>query len=174
MSGFWSVSNGQLTSSGTFENNGADPIPANTNLKACIDEIEWETAKPEYGGDQYIKARWTVLDGEYKGRKVFQKLRVNDAEKRDKAIRMLAAIDANCGGRLMASGQTPDDSMLQMALCNHPMVIKVQVYDINDTKGNWVSMVSPISGQSQQPMQQAPQQAAAPQQSQPTPGDIPF
>lgn len=139
---FWKLSEGALDKSATsFEAGGGEPIPDNTNVKACIDEISWDN----FQGESYIKARWTVLDGEYKGRKVFQKIRVEDqdARKRDKAIRMLAAIDANAGGKLTSVDAMPDDEILQQALCNRPMIIKVQTWEINGKSGNWVSAVGP-------------------------------
>lgn len=143
---FWNLSdNTAIENTGTFESGGGDfePIPANTQLKACIDDAAWD----DYEGDQFINITWTVLEGEFENRKVFQKVRVreNDPKKRDKAIRMLAAIDANAGGKLMASGQEPDDNALQMELVNKPMVIKVDVWEMGDRKGNWVQKVAPLA-----------------------------
>lgn len=148
---FWKLSEGSLDKTATtFEaGGGAEPIPDNTNLKACIDEVLWEN----WQGESHIKARWTVLDGDYKGRKVFQKIRVEDQDpkKRDKAIRMLAAIDANAGGKLLAYDGMPDDELLQQALCNKPMIIKVQVWEINGKSGNWVSMVAGLQPKTPKP-----------------------
>lgn len=143
---FWNLSDNETINTedaGTFELGGSEPIPANTQLKACIDDLAWE----DYEGDFYINVTWSVLDGEYTNRKVFQKIRVrdDDPKKRDKALRMLAAIDANAGGKLMASGQEPDDNALQMALVNKPMAIKVGVWEMNDRKGNWVQKVAPLA-----------------------------
>jgi len=140
---FWNTSDGeQIKSTTEFELGGSsEPIPDNTNLKACIDEAGWK----EFEGDEYIELRWTVLDGPFKNRKVFQKLRVMDAEtkKSDKAKRMLAAIDANCGGNLMKNTEgAPSDQALMTNLCNKPMVIKVFVWEMNDKTGNWVGKVS--------------------------------
>src|SRR5690606_38171870 len=93
-------------------------------------------------------------------RVVFQKLWVKDPEpnalkkgaekadqKRDKALRMLAAIDANAGGKLARKGTEPSDDELMLALANKPMVITVKTWEM-DTKdgkkeGNWVAAVSP-------------------------------
>jgi hypothetical protein len=146
---FWNLSdNTSITEeekAGTFESGGGDfePIPAGTQLKACIDDAAWE----DYEGDFYINVTWSALEGEFKNRKVFQKIRVrdNDHKKRDKALRMLAAIDANAGGKLMASGQEPDDNALQSSLVNKPMAIKVDVWEMNDRKGNWVQKVAPLA-----------------------------
>ena len=146
---FWNLSdNTQITNeekAGTFESGGGDfePIPAGTQLKACIDDAAWD----DYEGSYFINLTWSVLEGEFENRKVFQKVRVrdNDPKKRDKALRMLAAIDANAGGKLMESGAEPDDNALQSSLVNKPMIIKVGVREMNDRKGNWVQKVAPIS-----------------------------
>ena len=63
-------------------------------------------------------------------------------QKADKAKRMLMAIDHNCGGKLAASGEAPADHNMPAALCAKPMMVKVQVWEINDKKGNWISSVA--------------------------------
>lgn len=158
---FWQTSdNQQLDTSGKFEMGGGEPIPANTALKVMITEASWD----EYDGERTIKLRWDVIDGEYKNRVVFQKIRVldSDTKKRDKALRMLAAIDANSGGKLMALGREPSDMDLASCLLNKPMWIKVQVWEMNDKKGNWVSAVSGGSAAPQSAPQAAPQPAPQP------------
>jgi hypothetical protein len=147
--GFWNTSDNQgLPSNGQFETGGGDiePIPSNTSVLAAPDEAKWD----EYQGDRYINLRWVVLaPAEYKNRKIFQKIRVNDSDlkKRDKAIRMLAAIDSNAGGKLMATGREPSDGELISALANRQMVLKLQVWETDDKKrGNWVAAVSPKKG----------------------------
>jgi len=138
---FWNLSDGsKIDSSTSFEMGGNSVIPDNTNCKAVIEEAMWD----QWEADECIKLRWSVIDGEFKGRKVFHKIKVkdNDPSKRDKAVRMLAAIDANCGGKLRTLTQEPEDFHLQSALCNKPMIIKVMVWEINDKKGNWVAKVS--------------------------------
>ena len=92
---------------------------------------------------------------EYANTKVFQKLWVTDLDpnakdkkkaeaKRDKARQMLATIDANCGGKLQASGEAPTDESLAMALTNkRPLLIKVMEWQMNGNTGNWVAMVAP-------------------------------
>lgn len=129
----------QQANSGSYEMGGGEPIPANTTLPALIDEAAWE----EYQGNRFIKLRWTVYDGQHKNRKIFQKLHVDDSAKRDRAMSMLAAIDLNCGGKLMALGREPDTTDLMSALTNKPMHIKVDVWETDDGKrGNWVCAVS--------------------------------
>ena len=147
---------GDIQTTGEFTMGGGDiePIPSNTQLKACIDEIGWKT----YQDDTYIEARWVVLDGEYKNRKIFQKIRVSDEDdkKRTKALAMLAAIDANCGGKLMEAGETPTDDTLAINLMNKPMAIKVFVWEMNDRKGNWIQSVSASMQQQKQTVNAAP------------------
>lgn len=138
---FWQTSDNQaIDTTGSFEVGGGEPIPNNTTLKAMITEASWD----EYMGDRHINLRWDVIDGEYKNRVVFQKVRVmdTDAKKKDRALRMLAAIDANAGGKLMALGREPSDMDLASSLLSKPMWIKVQTWEFDGKKGNWVSAVS--------------------------------
>lgn len=153
---FWNL---EETSTGEFEVGGGDiqPIPADTQCLASIDEAKWDNDRD---GNSYVSLRWNVLQpAEYKNRKVFQKLWVRDddprakdaAKKRDKAIRMLAAIDQNAGGKLRAAGVEPTDESLGLGLVNKPMLIKIMQWKITDevtgeTKaGNWIGAVSPRS-----------------------------
>ena len=139
---------------GAMEMGGGDiePIPAKTQVKAAIEEAAWH--HPQGGGDSVISLKWAVLaPKEYNNRKVFQKLKVNDSDpkKKAKALQMLAAIDKNCGGKLIASGQAPTDDSLMMALLNKPMVLLLQVWKMQDPQtgedkqGNWVGAVSPMA-----------------------------
>jgi hypothetical protein len=119
-----------------------EPIPAGTQVKAAIDEVKFDS----WEGDEYISARWTVLaPAEYKNRKVFQKLRVQDAnsKKADKAKRMLAAIAVNAGGGLLKVAD-PNDADLQKHLMMKPMALKLDVWEINGNSGNWVMAVAPL------------------------------
>lgn len=177
---FFTLSTGQqVASNGTMEMGGGDipPIPNNTNVLAAIDEAKWE----EYDGIRFISFRWNVLQpSEYANRKIFQKVQVmnTDPNKRDKAIAMLAAIDANAGGKIVAAGREPTDQDLLLNLANRPMVLNLQVWEIKEDRttkqplpesewkrGNWVSKVAPRSngGQQAQAQPQAAQAPAAPQ-----------
>ena len=159
---FWKTSTGEEAYSGiengSFETGGGviEPIPANTNALAFVEEAKWETNANN--ACSYISLRWTILaPEEYKNRKVFQKLWVSDLDpssknpeaKRDKALMMLAAIDFNAGGKLKSSGGSPSDEAMQVHLCNKPMMIKIQQWAIKNemtgetSRGNWISAVSP-------------------------------
>lgn len=141
---FWTTSDNQeIKPTSTFESGGGNSvIPDNTTCLAMIDEA----ALASYEENTYIKLRWQVLEPvAYKGRKVFQKVKVFDTDPKvsDKAKKMLAAIDANAGGKLAQSNEAPSDISLAKALLSKPMLIKVMVWEMNDRTGNWVSMVSP-------------------------------
>jgi hypothetical protein len=158
---FWDLSDGgNATDTGTeFEipSGNLEPIPDGSSVLAMIDEAKWDS-KDEA---DFISLRWSVLSpDEYKNRKVFQKLWVTDddpsakdadkaAKKRDKARRMLAAIDSNAGGKLAKGGQ-PSDNDLTACLCNKPMIIKCMIWSIPDREspgsvieGNWIAAVAP-------------------------------
>lgn len=159
MSSFWNLSDGTdatKETSGEFDAGGGriEVIPDNTSVLAVIDEAKWDRTPDQ---DRFISLRWSVLaPEEFKNRKIFQKLWVLDdeprakdpAKKRDKAKRMLAAIDMNAGGKLLAKGEMPTDESLTSCLTNKPMVIRVMVWEMPDrnggiAQGNWVGAVSP-------------------------------
>ena len=146
---FWNLSdNTEIEKSGEFESGGGEfePLPNNTDCLAAVDEAKWDS----YEGEEYISLRWVILKpADYKGRKIFQKIKVNesDSKKADKAKRMLAAIDTNAGGKLMAISEAPTDMSLMQSLSNKPMVIKLMIWEIDGKRGNWVSKVSPKNGE---------------------------
>lgn len=176
---FFTLSDGQnVTTDGNAEMGGGnlEPIPDGTKVRAMITEAKWEDAN-QYN-PRHIKLRWDVVDGEYKKRVIFQKVKVgeDDANKRDKAIRMLAAIDANAGGKLMAVGKEPTDFEMMQNLCNKPMVIKLGVWEMEGSdgdkrSGNWVLAVESAGGAKPQQQQQAPAADPQPQQQQPDSGN---
>lgn len=148
---FWNMSTGEKPKAQSeYETAGQmDPIPANTQLLAIIDEAQWRAAF-EIGNPDYIQLRWTVLaPADYKNRKIFQKLHVldTDANKADRAKQMLMAIDTNAGGKLSKLDREPEDHELLSALANKQMLIRVQVWktgdDDNVRTGNWVNAVAP-------------------------------
>ena len=178
---FWNLSdNSAVDTNGEFETGGGniEPIPANTDVLAVCDEAKWD----DFNGDRYISLRWTVMKpADYKNRKVFQKVRVLDdnASKADKAKRMLAAIDANAGGKLVASGEEPTDENLTKCLTNKPMVLRLQVWEIETEQGekktgNWVSAVSPRQGGGSAPQQPEPAPAQEPAGGDDMEDDVPF
>ncbi|AGH16092.1 single strand DNA binding protein [Vibrio phage pYD21-A] len=161
---FFNLSEGQLDTQKEFDMGGGDlePIPNNTQVIAYIEDSKWD----EHNGERFIKNKWTVIDGEYTNRVIFQKIKVEeaDAKKKDKALRMLAAIDNNCGGKLQQLGVEPDDMQLNINLTNKPMTLLLKVWSIKDEetgeikKGNWIGAVGPAGKAKEAPaQQQAPQ-----------------
>lgn len=149
---FFNFDPSETPTDGSFDAGGGDmePIPAKTQVLAAPDEAKWD----ERNDEEFISIRWAVMaPEEYKNRKVFQKVRVldSDPKKAEKAKRMLAAIDANAGGKLMKANKMPTDKDLTVALCNKPMVLMLQVWELETDdggtmSGNWVSKVSPRKG----------------------------
>lgn len=173
MSDFWSVDGEVVESSTSHKTEGGGspmPIPAGTRVKAVVSDIKWETGERE---GTYIQVNWEVMAPKcYAGRTVRQKLHVKCHEhatapnwvsltpeklknKRMAALRMLAAIDGNAGGKIHASKQQPDDAMLQKCLMAKTMTISLEVFvsDVKDGqkiqnevdyfRTNWVRGVEP-------------------------------
>ena len=157
MAGFWNLSDGEdaAKTGAEYEIPGGnmDPIPAGSSVLAMIDEAKWDHTQND--AEEYISLRWTVLAPEkYKNRKVFHKLWVTDHDpnakdtakaiaKTDKARKMLAAVDANAGGKLTAKDAKPSNDDLAMALMDKPMVITLGLWDMAGNTGNWVMAVAP-------------------------------
>lgn len=159
---FWTMTDGEdvkTNTTGEFDAGGGriEVIPDGTSVLAFIDEAKWDRTQ---AGDRYVSLRWTVLaPEELKNRKVFQKLWVLDddpqskepAKKRDKAKRMLAAIDTNAGGKLLSRNEMPTDETLTSCLTMKQMVVRVMVWEMKDrstgdvNRGNWIGAVSPKS-----------------------------
>jgi len=155
--GFWNTSDGENVANTGTEYEVAtsmEPIPEGSSVLALIDEAKWDVTP---NGDQYVSLRWSVLAPEaFKNRKVFHKLWVTDHDpntkdhakavaKTDKHRKMLAAIDANAGGKLTAKDDKPSTDDLAMSLQNKPMVITLGVWESNTggNGGNWVMAVAP-------------------------------
>lgn len=141
--GFWNLSDGKaVESKSEFElGGGFEVIPDGSRVLAAVEECkddQWE-------GERFFNLKWRILEGEYKNRIIFQKLKVfsSKEKQRDNAITMLAAIDANAGGKLMASGQEPTDFAIASALANRPMILLLRVWESEDKQktGNYVAGV---------------------------------
>jgi len=179
--GFWDLSDGESANTGEKEyeqeTGNLDPIPDGSSVLAIIDEAKWQETRDRAA--EFISLRWSVMEpAEYANRKVFQKLWVTDddpnakdaekaAKKRDKAKRMLAAIDANAGGKLSKVPRRPSDDDLALALTNRPMIIKCMVWEMKGSdgtmnSGNWIAAVSPKAKGVSMTEAKAPARKAAP------------
>jgi len=160
---FWNTSdNKAVETNGNFEAGASmEPLPDGTSVIAAPVEAAWKTHEEE----DYINIHWAVLaPEEYKNRRIFQKIKVydQDTKKSDKAKRMLAAIDTNAGGKLIAIGREPNDAELTQNLVGKPMMLRLGLWEIEGKKGNWVQAVAPKNAQqqvaantAQQPAQQS-------------------
>jgi len=155
VSNFFETSEGEdLTqTSGEFDAGGGnmDPIPEGSKVLAAPTEAKWD----EFEGTEFISVQWQVAKPQdYENRRVWQKLYVTDldtraknpTQKRDKALRMLAAIDKNAGGKLAKKGGRPSDVDLMGSLCGKYMLVKLGVWEMNGKSGNWVQAVQPKDG----------------------------
>ena len=178
---FWNTSDGEtVEKTNEFDAGGGfrEPIPEGTQCLAAIEEARWAKDGQH---NEYIALKWTVLaPADYAGQTIPQKLWVTDYEpaayakgidaadrKRDKAKRMLAAIDTNAGGKLMALDDAPTDEDLTKHLTNKQMVIRAMVWTSTDRStgeeisGNWVGAVAPKVPAKDLPPPPAPKQRAA-------------
>ena len=161
---FWDLSDGGAANEDVqkeYEVPGGnlEPIPNDSDVLAYIKGAKWASKRD--ASERYIEIQWQVeKPAEFLNRVVFQKLWVDDLdpsakseekakEKRDKARKMLATIDANAKGRLMQSTDAPTDDSLALALVDARMVIKCMEWSIEDRatgemiRGNWISAVKP-------------------------------
>lgn len=162
MSNWWNTSDGtDVTDDAKTEydsgGGGFEILPAKTRALASIASAGWAKDRED---NRYINIQWSIVKHEgYARRVVFQKLWCGDDDprakdpkkKRDKALRMLATIDANAGGKLAKAGREPDDDDLALALTNKQMGITLMVWDKEENGetvpgGNWVSAVAPKAG----------------------------
>lgn len=126
-------------------------IPAGW-YNAMIDESDIKPTKD--GGGRYLELRFSVLDGQYAGRKLFQRLNIVNANPtaQEIAYKQLSAI-AHAVGIL----QVPDSTVLH----NRPLKIKVKVraaageYEASNEINGWENVNKQVGGA-------APAQQAAP------------
>lgn len=142
---FWIIDENEVennTGEFSLSGNEFEPIPANTNALAMISEAKWDN----YAGEEYISLKWNILEpSQYKNRVIFHKLKVmqEDKNKAKKAQQMLLAINHNAKGKLHELRVQPSNEDLQKHLNFKPMMINIQVWDLDGKKGNWISSVKP-------------------------------
>lgn len=165
---FWNTSDGSNAAQNAeavyVAPSGSDPLPDDAQVVFAIEDVSVKTF--DDGGKSIGFMCRANAPQEYANRVFFVNLKPwdHDTSKRDKALRMLAAIDKNCGGRLAASGQEPTTESLQQALLNRPMIGKLGMYDFEGDQGkritgNYFKGVAPVNRSAQ----------AAPAKAQPKP-----
>ncbi len=158
---FWTTSTGEsatkdVKAEGTYETGGnSDPLPDNSSVEAFIEKAEWKRGRDEDGNPEYVNLQWRVIAPEsVKNRVVFQKLWLTDANpnakdptaKRDKDLAMFAKIDAIAGGKLAQLSGKPTNDNLALALTTKVAVLKVGVWEMGDSTGNWIKALAPKGG----------------------------
>lgn len=143
---FWSSPLGEI--SGTSEEAFAKSIsiiPDGTTARAIISDFDSNS----FNGQKYLQIDWLLVDGDYEGQHVFQKIHVfdRDPKKRHRALNMLLLIYKlfNC---------VPDDDgeptpRFLAQFKNKKAGIKIQQTEPNE-KGksyNWVSEVHALTPQ---------------------------
>lgn len=156
--------NFEQTAGGDFK-----PIPKDTVVKVIAENAKWSQFEPH---PEYVEIQWQVTEGEFKNRKIFQKLKTQDPDpqKAKKAMMMLGAINHNANGNLDKLVHKPTDQELNNALTFKPMFLKLGVWEIDkdeygntipkdDRKsGNWVVAVSSQGASQPQAQRQQPAQ----------------
>lgn len=158
---FWTTSTGatateNVKAEGTYDAGGnTDPLPDNSSVLAFIETAGWKRGRDQDGSPEYLNIQWRVEQPESVARRVvFQKLWVTDADpnakdsnaKRDKALAMLAKIDAIAGGKLAKISGKPTDDQLAISLQTKQAVLKIGVWEMAGSTGNWVKAISPKGG----------------------------
>lgn len=129
---------------GEYSGPSIEIIPKGTQCLAYIEDAGLEHSRE--GDEQYINLKWRVMKpAEINNRVLYQKLRIWDenSNKRNRAKRMLEAIDQNSGGVIAAQDKEPDDALLSKALLNKPMLVKLEVWEIDGKSGNWICAIAP-------------------------------
>lgn len=150
MSDFWSSELGEITGKAddafakTFKQ-----IPDGTKALAIIELF----ANVEHQGDKYLNIDWRLIDGDFKGQKVSQKLRVygnpmasDPAKARHRALNMLKLIYQLFSVKPTHAGE-PTDKDLSIFI-GKQAGIKIGETEPND-KGkqyNWVSEIHEAKG----------------------------
>jgi len=116
---------------------GGEPITDGTTATSMIEEIKYD----EYDGERFISAKWKVLDGEFKNRVAFQKIKVfNEKETTaDSAKETLFRLFTLCGAT--APETEPTDMELMKALCNKPLAPRFRIWEFDGKKGNWIDAI---------------------------------
>jgi hypothetical protein len=136
-----------------------DPIPAG---KYICQIVESEIKPTKAGTGQQLVLTWEVLDGEFKGRKVWDRLNISNPNKQAEQISQ-AALSAICH----AAGvlQLQDSAQLH----NKPMRIRVNIkksegYEPSNEVKGYEAVAGTAAPSFTAPgfQQQAPQQQAAP------------
>lgn len=146
MDNFWGNSTGERAE--VVED--IKPIPAKTICKVMFEEVVNKDGKEEYNTNDHVSGTLVVIDGEYKNRKVFTKLHINDDKEEKKLVHRDALMRLYLLTKTPIPAAAPTDAEL-MQLCMKPFKVRVEVWKTNDKEGNWVSAYYPADYVGEQP-----------------------
>ena len=160
----------EVTQGYEFENSNSNsntPLPEG-EYNAYIEKVECK----EWQDEKYLNATWNITGPKYIGRKVFHKIKINNAkpETATRHRKILVAIDTLTGGVMRTKLQTNpnmEDVSNFISFNSKPLNIKVAIWEVNGNEGNWIQGVKPFA-----PMQA--QTTASPIVSNNNDNDIPF
>lgn len=118
------------------------PIPAKTIVKCMFEEVVYAEGSSEYGTNEHIKGTLVVIDGPYKNRKIFSKLHINDAKEEKAQVHIDALMRLFLLTKTPVPKAQPTGGEL-MKLTMKPLSVRVELWDMNGKKGNWVSAYYP-------------------------------
>lgn len=145
---FWKSEMGEVTGSAKDSfTEASKTIPDGTKSFAKIDAFNLQ--KNSVSGEQYYNIEWTITSDEFKGRKVWQKIKAFDAkiESKHRALNMLKLI-YNLFSVKPTHADAPTDKDL-LAFVGKIAGIKIQETDPHKETGkqyNWVSEVHSSQG----------------------------
>jgi hypothetical protein len=142
---FWKSEIGEITGN---ENEAFSKsfktIPDSTKASAKIASL----TNQEYQGRKYLQVDWELMDGDFRGRKVSQKLKVfdEDAKAKHRALNMLKLM-YDLFSLKPKNNEPPTDADL-LVFCGKKAGIKIQETDPNEEgkQYNWVSEVHKQEG----------------------------
>jgi hypothetical protein len=142
---FWKSSAGEVlgTQQSAFAKSFKN-IPDGSTALAKIKDFKHD----DYMGDKYLQITWVIIDGDFTGKHVFQKLRVfdKDEKKRWKALNMFMYI-YKLLGLIPNSDEAPSDKDL-MEFTGKEAGIKIRETEPNQNgkQYNWVSEIHDKKG----------------------------
>lgn len=150
MSGFWESDLGEVT--GKPEDAFAKTfthVPDNTMALARIDSF----VNAEYEGNKYLSIDWTLTDGDFKGAKVNQKLKVygdpqakDSSKARHRALNMLKLIYQLYNTKPKHAGDPTDQDLA--VFIGKEAGIRIRETEVNKEgkQYNWVSEIHETKG----------------------------
>lgn len=142
---FWqSMSGAPIDGSAEHSHAGSfKVIPDGTTAPGVITQAKLVTFDD---GNQIYQVTYKLVDGEFKGAIVRQKINCfdRDAKKRDRAVNMFMRLYNLCYFKPTHNGQPTDDDLLHLQ--NKVIGLKIQEWYQDGKEGNWISEIHKVDG----------------------------